>query len=254
MTHDDVVLKVQTLAPILHAHHFSNHIWNMSTVQGKNANDNIYITEPSKEHIIYESKPIKLDGISFADKYPKYIIDYLHTAIVINSQDAFNKNNLEIFKNLISLSQIEYDMIHHMFKMNDYVNILDNFMDKAALIRGLTYNNVQNIKQAFNNIVEIDSTFNDKKITDLDVIFEHYKAYSIIFEIKNSSEDVTRKDDILIRLKELKNKFQIKGKHISKAVLVGNKNIFNEKDKIYFNTETDIFFNFIEDIECGIYV
>lgn len=32
MTHDDVVLKVQTLAPVLHAHHFSNHIWNMSTI------------------------------------------------------------------------------------------------------------------------------------------------------------------------------------------------------------------------------
>ena len=63
MTHDDVVLKVQTLAPVLHAHHFSNHIWNMSTIQGKNANDNIYITEPSKEHIIYESKPIKLGWV-----------------------------------------------------------------------------------------------------------------------------------------------------------------------------------------------
>ena len=42
--------------------------------------------------------------------------------------------------------------------------------------------------------------------------------------------------------------------HIIFQIIFGNKNIFNEKDKIYFNTETDIFFNFIEDIECGIYV
>lgn len=42
--------------------------------------------------------------------------------------------------------------------------------------------------------------------------------------------------------------------NLNQSKFHGNKNIFNEKDKIYFNTETDIFFNFIEDIECGIYV
>ena len=93
MTHDDVVLKVQTLSPVLHAHHFSNHIWNMSTVQGRNANDNINIIEPSKEHILYEFNPIKIDDVSFVDKSPKYIVDYLNTVIVINSQDAFIKND-----------------------------------------------------------------------------------------------------------------------------------------------------------------
>ena len=46
----------------------------------------------------------------------------------------------------------------------------------------------------------------------------------------------------------------LRGSFVIHDSFLGNKNIFNEKDKIYFNTETDIFFNFIEDIECGIYV
>lgn len=249
MSHDEVVRQVQVIAPVIFAKYFNNEIMNDCIMSGYDFSNILTHTYSSKEEPVRTKKII--DNNEFIAVYDKYKIDLFYKIITINSNQIFNNNDLEAFKILTSISQKAYDLICKMSrKKNDKVQQVTSYLRKFINDNGIYYELFQETIDAFTKLIEINENFNkDNLVFDINYEFRNFKAYSIVFEIKNTEKDVLNKNsEILYRLKDIKSCFNNRSIHKVKCILIGNKGIFSPTDKQYFNIEQDIFFEFREDL------